>query len=165
MHCFIKKREMYLGVCEALKPLCFAEQRVCACGFSATWYWLVRRALLRSRLWLVSLRPLSSPSRRVRSSWELLSSALSTEPWASSSACDADPSLCWACSLKHPRAAGLYSRDPHGAAHRLFYWELAAWSSALCCVMISSENNPKWLECDAMRQKGRRSRYVASQWF
>lgn len=75
-----------------------------------TWNWLVSRALLRSRLWLVSLRLLSSPSRRIRSSWTALSSPLSTEPWASSSACNANHSFCWAWSLQQHR--GLQSPLP-----------------------------------------------------
>lgn len=99
--------------CEALNPVWPADLaqkhvcapagvwlRFCACLAPVTWYWLVSRALLRSRLWLVSLRPLSSPSSRVLSSWEALSSAFSTEPCANSSACDANHSLCWACSLR-----------------------------------------------------------------
>lgn len=99
--------------CEALNPVLPADLaqkhvcapagvwlRFCACLALVTWYWLVSRALLRSRLWLVPLRPLSSPSSRVLSSWEALSSAFSTEPCANSSACDANHSLCWACSLQ-----------------------------------------------------------------
>lgn len=77
------------------------------CVSAHTWYWLVSRALLRSRLWCVSFRALSSPSSRVLSSWEAFSSALSTEPWASSSACDANHSFWWACSLQHRHARPL----------------------------------------------------------
>lgn len=86
----------------------YLHSSVCVCRAN-TWYWLVRRALLRSRLWLVSLRALSSPSSRVLSSWEVLSSPRSTEPWASSSACDANHSFWWACSLQHQHTHRLYS--------------------------------------------------------